>query len=288
MLRHVCYRGPADEGLSTYELERLANIRRNQMVLKSLGLDESMRDEAPQRRQYRKRTRPSAPSRQSLRVRQTPPVPTDPVLHSETRRHRRAHRRGALPPTADDGSFVGCSPRARLRHQLSTVQRYANIDEALKRVVLASNGGGLPRDTRGNYVGVARIESGSGWHYRATFGKGDYGTFCEPEMAAFVSLYGKNFELPREVVWHRIGIRDLSSTEGAADAAAPPPSGVDDWVCAGCQRVIAQNDEPTELAFGCTHSSGCDVWMCWRCAGFESEDDGLRHVDDDWVCPRHR
>jgi hypothetical protein len=68
----------------------------------------------------------------------------------------------------------------------------------------------LPQLGDGRYQFVALIEKNSSWHFRSTFGKGDYGTFCDPRLACFVSLYGKAFpSKTREDVWAELGIVDI-------------------------------------------------------------------------------
>lgn len=298
LLSHTYYQSSAN--LSDYEIQRLENIRRNNAQLESLGIRPlSEPASAPTRRTYTRRTT-SEPTRQSMRIR-TEPVPTPPPEAAPTQsRPSSKRRREKLPVAAYDGSFVGCSNGARLRHQLSETKRYSDIDPALKarvfREAYAKNitsapDEELPMDDYGKYIGVSRIQTNNGWHFRSTFGKGDYGIFCEPEMAAFVSLLGKTSGKSRELVWRELKLYDpneagASSTPDPEDAADPTSTNSEGY-CDHCGIVTAVDDIPTMLAFGCMHP-GCDVWHCWKCEGFVTEKDGDAYANYDWYCPLHR
>ena len=287
----------ASEGLSEYEKQRSLNMERNQRELARLGLaDDSFMVRKSSTSRPRTPKRSVEPTRRSNRQRGMPSQ-LHPTLEDRpvSKKPRRRVVSRTFREMIDDGVFDGCSTRAKLRYKLSATQRYDQINQALKDSILARTNGELPTDGHGKYIGVTRIESGGKWHYRATFGKGDYGTFCEAEMAAFVSQCGKLLRISREEVWKRIGIVDLSTeafeTEiepnqvASSDGALVAP---DAFFCAGCSAVIYEHGRPTVLAFGCEHAEGCERWMCWRCAGFSTYEEAEAHVDDDWYCPLHR
>ena len=105
-----------------------------------------------------------------------------------------------------------------MRHFFSHTKSYADIDPAIRTDTLEKLGGAMPKHEDGSYRLVAMIAKPSGWHYRATFGLGDYGTFCEPELAAFVANYGRLYPLKsREEVWAELGIVDLNAETPAEE-----------------------------------------------------------------------
>ena len=299
LLSHTYYQSSAN--ISAYELERLENIRRNNEHLESLGI-QPLRDEAAaapaQRRTYTRR-RPTEPTRQSLRFRSesAPSASSDAAPTHSARSSKR--RRTKQPVAAYDGSFVGCSNGARLRHQLSETKRYSDIDPALKarvfreayaKKITSTPDEVLPKDDQGKFIGVSRIETSNGWHFRSTFGKGDYGIFCEPEMAAFVTLLGKTSGKSRELVWRELKLYNPNEADEVDDSeedAPDPISSHSKGYCNNCGAVTAVDDFPTTLAFGCMHP-GCDAWHCWKCEGFLTEEDGEAYAEYDWYCPLHR
>ena len=211
----------SESPLSAYELQRLENIRRNQEVLASLGLADqpSLVPPPPRPPRIPKRDREATePSRRSDRQRhQTPMYTPEEIPERPIRRPRPISRTtgggggGRACPNLDNYSeFEGCSGRSRARHMLSRTQLFADIDPVIRQDVIAHFGGEMPRRLDGSYHSVYRIELHGTWHYRAMFQGIDYGTFCEPELAAFVSCYARRYpNKSREDVWQHLGIVNL-------------------------------------------------------------------------------
>jgi hypothetical protein len=93
---------------------------------------------------------------------------------------------------------------------LSPTKTYTDIDPAIREEVLSRLGGDLPRREDGTFQFVHLIEKHGTWHYRASFQRIDYGTFCQPELASFVSCYARIYpNKSREEVWQDLGIVNL-------------------------------------------------------------------------------
>ena len=256
--------------LSPYELQRLETIGSNNAILKSLGIQGPLLTEEPKPKRVRVPKLPAEATRASTRETKRPSTygeecatTYETIMREEnTRRQRtvidlkmRANRepkaRSSIPPgkrlsipaswlpsLGDYADFSGCTDHARQRHKHSKTNSYSQIDPTIKAEVLAQlPNQELPRVDKSNqYKFVQRIENKNGWHYRSTFGNGDYGTFCEPELAAFVSHYGNQHrELSVFQVWAKLGIIDLTDLlnsdqakrvrpESAAPASAAAPA----------------------------------------------------------------
>lgn len=211
----------SSESLSAYERQRLENMRRNQAYLFSLGLvDRPSLAPPPPPRQPRvpKRDRPPVkPTRRSDRQASRPAM-YEPEEIRERRpiRHPRLTPRiigvaggHACPSLEGYDLYDGCSSRSRARHMLSRTKRYADIDPAVREEVLAQFGGDLPRREDGTFQFVQLIEKHGHWHYRASFERLDYGSFCEAKLASFVSCYARLYRKSREEVWQDLGIVNL-------------------------------------------------------------------------------
>ena len=77
-------------------------------------------------------------------------------------------------------------------------------------------GGSLPVSEDGKFRFVSLITKHGTYHYRATFGAGDYGAFCDAELAAFVANYGRLHVAAktREDCWKDLGIVNLNEHSG--------------------------------------------------------------------------
>ena len=105
---------------------------------------------------------------------------------------------------------------------LSKTKSYADIDPAIKEKVISRFGGKMARNADGTYRFVAYIELNGAYNFRSSFGQGDYGSFCDEDLAAFVSNYGRMFPvLTREQVWEDLGIVNLD--ELPEECFAQPP-----------------------------------------------------------------
>ena len=267
-----------DPPLSAYEEQRQRNIERNQAVLHSLGLAQPMIPAREPKKRPRNTT-PPEPTRRSLRNAPTrdeagPSTSSDAVVPSApppSLDRPRSRPRIALPAAPEDGEFPGCSHAARQRQG---TRRYAQIEPRIRDRVLSHPeiNGEMPRPDGIKYKYTSYIQTPSGWNWRATFGpQGDYGSFCEPEMAAFVAWYGKLFGLSREAVWSTLGL-----IESEDDVTR----------CSGCGDVLAYRDENVIWCIGCDHE-GCDTWFCHSCAKFSSLAEGQAWYPRDWFCPEH-
>ena len=216
--------------------------------------------------------------------------------------------------------YIGCSERSRLRHALSRTKTYDDIDPSIRQEVLDKlPDGQMPASGHGDdikykYVSYI-VTSANTWNFRATFGRGDFGSFCEPKLAAFVSNYAiQHPNLTREQVWEKLGIVDIDrvdtdeevaavqeaaavqetsrSTESVnANAADSSADAVDadhmyTQYCPSCNSIIDLNGEVVIPSLGCDYPS-CDVWVCWRCAGLNTPEE-LEKYTGDWFCPSHR
>ena len=224
---NIAYRSA--EELSEYEKERARNIEENNAKLAALGLLNT----------------PPAPKVAPLRLRAPRVVGGEQTRRSERTRHevsyfepeelpkrprrdgRAFHQSRSCPSLEGYADFEGCSARSRLRHKLSSVKRVSDIDQGLLDRTLESIGGSLPLRADGTYQFVAYITAVNGtWHFRSTFGRGDFGTFCDPELAAFVSNYGRlHPSKTRETVWAEIGIVDIDSVNDCHDDSESVASG---------------------------------------------------------------
>ena len=229
LLSHVTYRaaGSSTEEISDYEKQRLENIRRNKAVLDQLGIEQ---DKVPPKtkRMYKKRDKNAQPTRSSTRKRNTTSYDEDDDDYDrKTKKTKKLKKSQRTPPksvaqrmtrnnkmheTATFGAnYVGCSKPARIRHMISTTDSYEKVPPAILKEVLEHNKGILPQEN-GKYKFVSYHKLKKTSHYLATFGNGDYGTFCDPRLAAVVAHYGKlHPELTREQVWEIIGIRDMKA-----------------------------------------------------------------------------
>ena len=204
--------------LSDYEKERARNIEENNAKLAALGLLNpalSAPERAPPRLRV-PRVVGQEPTRRSVRTRHevshfepAKEIPDRPRRHQK----RVLHQNRSCPTLDGYTDFEGCSARSRLRHKLSHAKQVSDIDKTLLDRTLERLGGSLPLRADGTYQYVAYITATNGtWHFRSTFGRGDFGTFCDPELAAFVSNYGRlHPSKTREEVWAEIGIVDIDS-----------------------------------------------------------------------------
>lgn len=214
-----------DGALSEYEEQRLANIRRNQEMLASLGLA-SDEETAPVRTTVRRpRAPPGEPTRRSRRIADLPeqPAAVEPQPLPEERRVR---RRVATPAaSSSEQSFISamsaeldgrignenCAQRARIREFLS--RPIEQIDRAILEEI-----GTLPLRPDGTFMYVYNIPQrrDNTFAFRATMWSKDYGLYCTERLAAIVARYAQMHpEKSREEVWANIGIVDLDNIDEA-------------------------------------------------------------------------
>jgi hypothetical protein len=245
------YRG----SLSAYEQERLANIERNRQVLIALGLERPVPppiERPPPRPRIPKRMR--EPTRRSDRARKlTPLYVPEEEIPDRSRRPRAPRTNGgggrACPSLEGFTNFENCSARSRARHMLSATKSYADIDDDIKELVFSRLGiTEMPKDDHGNYRFAYRIVKFGKWHWRSAYsGKvGNLGTFCEPELAAFVSNYARAFpQKSREEVWSDLKIVNLDDLTEDCLAETQTSQEQDESSSSQGQSYSLRNRNPT-------------------------------------------
>lgn len=232
--------------LSEYELQRLENIKRNKGVLDSLGLGETEKSKHPRR--PRSSEWPSEPTRVSEREKKAPSSYDESIdryekeiqdkkreqrrraleakqkgvkaLKTEYRLEARKQIRGRrpvplswLPLVDDDLRFPRCGKHARVRHKFSKTKSFSDIDKTIYEETMKKLPGEKMEFKNGKYSYVWYEKKSE--TFRAHGGQAglNLGTYCEPEMAAFVSNYWRvNQTLTEEEVWKNLGIIDIEDT----------------------------------------------------------------------------
>ena len=160
----------------------------------------------------------------------------------------------------ESSSSDGCSESARFGKLT-----YDSIDADVRAKLIRYIGikGDFPRNNNGKYKYVSRIvehKRKKSWYYRATFGQGDFGTFCDERLAALVANLGKkllqeNPNITREMVWNEVGIASVAGKAVARPAApneavvarpAAPNEAVDPRPAAPNEAVVARPDAPDD------------------------------------------
>ena len=223
--RSVTYRSAE---LSEYEKERLKNIERNNEILRSLGLLDSPTPTLtpPPAPRVRRPRIVQEPTRRSERTRKDTqyfePLEELPKrARTASSSQRASHQRRPCHSLEGFTEFQNCSARSRLRHKLSKINGIEDVDPNIVRETLDSIGGSFPTAGDGSYRFVHYIAKTGHWHFRSSFGRGDFGTFCNAELAAFVSNYARLHPSKTiEQVWVDLGIVNIDDVDACIETAS--------------------------------------------------------------------